>query len=216
MKKINKVLSLGSSCGPFIGLKNFMPNERYPFDGSITHHDALNSMLKSRFINILYPDQNVEMDNIIRISFYYPYEGFVFSHQNKKEISLIQDRLQRRCKRFLSLKFYNDKILFIRERFFFGSSMVEALNQMEVLDKIQDEYYEIYNNLKDFGFKDFEFLYIVNTPLNTLDGFLTPEEGLYNNILFINKTEDGINRDKWRQIENTIKENFDLSELNKV
>jgi len=210
VRKIHKIISLGESCATFIELRAYMPKERYPFDAARVTHDALNNILKSKFVHILNPDKNLPYDNVIRIAFYEPYDGFMFGHQNKKDILEIDQKIKRRSQRFLDLKDYNHKILFIRERFFYGDHQDTKDN---IIYKIENEYFEIFNNLKQLGFKDFEFLYIVNFPLSTLDGELTIEEGLYNNILFADKMNDTLEErlDKWNYIRNIINENFDLS-----
>lgn len=215
-KKIKKIISLGSSCQPALGLKDLFVNQkRFPFDYSIVNHETLCFLLQTNFDKIINRNDQEGMDSVFRVNFYTDLEGFFFGHQKLKDIKDIYDKIKRRCYRFLNLD-KEQSFLFVRHRDvnWYDDKWSENIYLDTLMDKILDEYDEINRILIEIGFKNFEFLYIISSPIQTLDGSIAIQEGEISHNIYVMDYLGHPSKDNWGKIRDILEERFDFSGLN--
>lgn len=213
-KQVTRSISLGGTCQTVIGLKDLFDHQpRLPFDYSTISHYTLCFLLENKFQVILNPREDIELESNFRINFYNHINGFYFGHQKLEEIKEIHEKIKRRCLRFLDLIDKNEAYLFVRQRDinWDNDKWSENLYKETILDEIIKEYDELKQALINFGIKNFELLYVISSPIQTLDGFITIEEGEIAENIYSIDFLGPVDEKNWGKIREEIENKFAFS-----
>ena len=182
----DRMISLGASCYPLMRLKTLFSKQRFLFDSSRCSHETLIKMLDTKFRNILSPNPSVPNENAVRVGFYDDYNDFWVGHRKRSQLGEIEETIVRRAKRFLELPEITGHTVFFRLRSFHwgDSSYLEAFDERDILQTFEREQEELSAALERFGFKSFTVVYVVSSPVLTLNGFVTVPEGKLSETMY--------------------------------